>query len=303
MLSPRVDEVRGVLRGLVGRRPDVLVIFNSGHGNRNGVLLADGILGYSELTEWIQLIGATHTLVLLDVCHAGAMIKQGLGGVTVGALDLGYIDALAVATPSTRVFCSVGIDRNAAENAELGNGYFTASVLEAASILNARRNGWINDAELFTAVERISKRWGQRPEARGITRNFPVIAEQRDLIGDAVVIGTNPQFNAIAASALIYGRSGIPTRWRAQLMARQGQRVLADFEQRFMPTSDEFETVGVFPVPHGAVMLDPLSQMHLLAIRRAPLAWHVAIEDLRGRVFEEFNQSFWWAPMGRVSIQ
>lgn len=103
MLSPRVDEVRGVLRGLVGRRPDVLVIFNSGHGNRNGVLLADGILGYSELTEWIQLIGATHTLVLLDVCHAGAMIKQGLGGVTVGALDLGYIDALAVATPSTRV--------------------------------------------------------------------------------------------------------------------------------------------------------------------------------------------------------
>ena len=296
LLSPRVNDARQVLRQLVGRPPDVLIVFNSGHGSLKGVLLADGILQYAELRDWISLIGARNTLVLLDVCHAGAMIKEGLSGVVVGALDLGYLNALASATPGTRVFCSVGADRNAGENAEMGNGYFTAAVLEASSIINARRPRWINDQELFNAIARISKRWGQTPIARGITRNFPVIAEQRLVLGSATLIGADPTMDTIEASALIYDRAGVPMRWRAQLATAAGRRVLANLEQRFVPVDDEVESVCVFALPQDAVARDPMSLVHLRAVRQMPLVWRVALEDLRGRVFDEFTHTFWWQP-------
>ena len=43
---------------------------------------------------------------------------------------------------------------------------------------------------------------------------------------------------------------------------------------------------ALFSIPNDAVMLDPTSQMHLLVRRAAPVHWHIALEDLRGRVFE-----------------
>lgn len=235
---------------------------------------------------------------MLDVCHAGAYLheKRGaLGGVVVGAIDIDYIELLAKATPGSRVFCSVGADRNAHEGGLVENGHFTAAFIEAASLLNSRRGSYITDGDLFEALSAISKlRWKQTPESRGlIANNLPLVREQRELQGGSFVIGTDLTEAGIVVSAIVSGRTGIPMKWHVQLANRQ--RILEDFEVRFVPYEDIAVATAEVATSGDSIVRDPTSRMHFAMRGMAPIFWCISLEDLRGRVFETFQIPALWS--------
>jgi hypothetical protein len=298
LIAPTVHEAREALRQYVGAGLDVFTLFNSGHGNRLGVRLADGMLGYHELSAWIAMIGAKHSLVELDVCSAASYIEKrgALGDVVVGAMpDRTVLEALARATPGNRVYCSTGADRSASEGAGVENGHYTAARLEAASVIDGSHGLVMNDS-CFRALKRICvQRWDQVPQALGNEANdLPVARDQRRLDGGAAAISSDVTACGLVASAVVTGRYGVPTRWRAELSNRN-RRVLATIDLPFVPDEDVYVSTATFVAPVDALVLDPTSRTHLMMRRAAPVLWRISVEDLRGRAFERFQVPAFWS--------
>ncbi|MCW5805915.1 MAG: hypothetical protein KIT31_26325 [Deltaproteobacteria bacterium] len=284
-LEPTVAEVRAALLSLWGRKPDVFVLWNSGHGSPRGPVFANGVMRFEELGWLVAGIGARHSLLGLDICHAGGyLVKKGaLGETIVGGLGPEYLAALAAATPSARVLCSVGHDQLAHEGIGVNNGHMTAAFLEAVSVGRGDRSGLLSDATIVAGVRRISRqRWKQDPELEGITADFPVIYDQRELAGDAAIIGTDTLGATYRVSAYVTGRRGVPTRFGATLVNRQGG-VLTRFERRFVPHEDEELVSAEFNVPLHAIERDTTSLAYHFSAGIVPVTWHVAVEDFRGR--------------------
>jgi len=288
-LEPKVPDVRTALSSLRGRNPDVFVLWISGHGSPQGPVFADNVMGFDDLARLVTGIGACHSLLGLDICYAGGyLVKKGaLGDVIVGHVGPEYLAALAAATPSARVLCSVGPDRLAGEGVGVENGHLTAAFLEAVSVGRGDRAGLLTDSTLVADVRRVSRqRWRQDPWVDGITADFPIVYDQREIVGDAAVVGTDILGATYRVSAYVTGRRGVPTRFAATLSNRQG-RALTRFERRFVPHEDEELVAEHFDVPLQAIERDPASLACHFSAGMVPVTWHVAIEDFRGRQFDD----------------
>jgi hypothetical protein len=288
ILEPTLAEVRAALTSLRGRRPDVVVCWLSGHGSPRGPVFADGAMRFEELGRLVAEIGARHSLLGLDICFAGGyLIKKGaLGDVIVGGFGPEYVDALAAATPSARVLCSVGADRLAGEGVGVDNGHMTGAFLESISIARGSRAGLLMDSTLVSEIKRVSRmRWRQEPRVSGITSDFPIIYDQRDLVGGAAIVGTDTSDTAYTVSAYVTGRRGVPTRFAATLVNQQG-RQLTRFERRFVPHEDEELATASFSVPVHAIERDPVRLAYHFRSGVVPATWHVVVEDFRSRAFD-----------------
>jgi WD40 repeat protein len=113
---------------------DVIVLFLSGHGERDGQgefwflgvdagaknrPLADTALSGTELKRRIKELPCRRMLVLLDACHSGA-----IGGIEDLAVQLKQSDYGVV------VICSAMGEELSWENEQLGHGYFTQALME-----------------------------------------------------------------------------------------------------------------------------------------------------------------------------
>jgi hypothetical protein len=297
MGEPTVGEVEAALASLAGRFPEVFILWISGHGTRDGVVFSDGVMPFTTLAARVAAVGADHSLVGLDTCYSGTyLLKKGaLGDVVIGALDPGYLQALAEATPSARVICSVGANRLAGEDMGVQNGHMTAAFLEAACIIRGDTDGLITDSPLFDMIKMISvKRWRQQPYAFGLTSDFPVLHDQRDAIGTAAIYSADIVGFKYIVSAIVADRRGLPTRMRARLLSHSGV-VLHELEWRFVPYEDHDVKSATFSVPVQAIQRDPVSLANHLSHGAVAVRWHVLIEDLRGRMLDERCDSAWIA--------
>lgn len=298
LLEPTVAQVRAALATLQNRRPLVFVLWISGHGSPLGPLFADGVMPFQVLGQLVKAIGARHSLLGLDICHAGGYLVKtgGLGDVIIGGVRPEYLDVLAVATPSAHVLCSVGPDRLAGEGIGVDNGHMTAAFFEAVSIGRGDRAGLITDGTLVADVRRISRRrWNQDPHVAGITANFPVIFDQSEVAGGAAIIGKDTFGGTFTVNAHVSGRRGVPTRFAATLLNRNG-RTLTRFENRFVPREDDELASASFDVPLHAVERDPASLAHSFSAGFVPVTWHVAVEDFRGRQLDACHGAIFLAP-------
>lgn len=288
LVAPTLDEVRAALTEIEAARPDVFVLYNSGHGSRFGFLVADDVFRYDELARWIRAIDAKHSLTILDVCHAGAYLRKHAAlGEVVGATNLSYLELVAAATPSSRVICSVGVNRLSHEGAGVENGHLTASLLEAVSKCDGTLHGWITDAEMFASLEKISiSRFKQRPLALGLTGDLPIVHAQGWLQGSALIIDTQTIPRGWKVSALVLNRYGIPTAIAGMLKDRHG-RVLTSAARQFVPADDHDVASAEFQYSADALAEDPYITMTLAVRGVVLLFWHVVVCDLRGRPLEQ----------------
>lgn len=287
--EPNVEDVRRALSSLAGRRPHVLVLWISGHGTPNGVVFSDGVMSFVELAARVAAVGADHSLLGLDVCFSGMYIvkEAALGDVVVGAVGLEYFRALAEATPSARVICSVGANRLAAEGGNVMNGHMTAAFLEASCVVPGGFHGLITDSPLFDAIRTISvRRWRQLPHALGLTTDFPVLYDQRYLVGQAAICRADIVGFDYVVGALVDGRRGVPTRMTARLLNAHGVP-LHETEWRFVPYQDSAVIPATFSAPPQALHHDAVSLAGHFGRGAVPVRWLLTVEDLRGRVLAE----------------
>jgi hypothetical protein len=237
----------------------------------------------------VAVVGAHHSLLGLDACFSGMYIvkEAALGDVVIGAAGLAYLRALAEATPSARVICSVGANRLAGEGGNVLNGHMTAAFLEAACVVPGGIYGLITDSPLFDAIRTISvKRWRQLPHAFGLTSDLPILYDQRDLIGQASIYKADIVGLEYMVGALVVGRRGVPTRMMARLL--NPYRVpLHESEWRFVPYEDRAVIPATFSAPPQALHHDAPSLAGHFGRGAVPMRWHVTVEDLRGRVLAE----------------
>ena len=181
------------LRQAAIQQPDHFLFFFSGHGNKEGLGLSDGTFSFWDLHNFLRNINAKNTLVILDVCHAGSFLLKE-GQIRIGApISHTWMDVLANATPSTRLFFSCGSDRSSSENNEMLNGCFTGALLEgmkhASPTLESNRI--VSDTAAFYYAKNhilyVQKR-NQIPECKGLTGDFPLqLSEKTVWVGNAYI--------------------------------------------------------------------------------------------------------------------
>lgn len=296
MANPTRAQLRAELQRQVELGPNVFIFFNSGHGAKDGIALGDCSLSYVELKKWIAKIDATHSLVILDVCHAGAYLeKSALAGTIVGGVAPDLLAMLASATPGNRVMCSTGSNRLASEGGGVTNGHFTAALLEAGARL-ASQSGWIDDENLFlAAAELTSGRWGQDPVGYNLTGDLPLARSHAGEVGTAMFLEAQLVSHGVMVNALVFGRRGAPTALCGELLNRAGRR-LALLEHRFVPEVPVESQGHLFVVPTGLVVRDEVTRRALTARGAAGLTWRFSVRDLRRYVMCSHEISFSWSP-------
>lgn len=305
LTNPTGAQLRAELRRIRSERPDLFLLCNSGHGSPTGMQLADGEFGYRELARWMEHVSARHSLVMLDVCHAGAYLEKSgqLGDVIVGGEAFDLISLIAEATPGGRVICSTGASRNSFEGLGVTNGCWTAAWLAAASQLTSSLGfgGPLDDATLFYGAAEIAEaRWGQQAIAYGLTGDLPLARALDQPVGSAMFIeSTMSGGGGVRASALAFGRQHLPTMLSGTLVNRAG-RALATLEHLEVPTDPIQPLTHTFIVPSAIAARDALTSRDLRARGMTELAWQLAVCDLRGRVMRTHESRFTWAPVGSL---
>lgn len=290
MKAPTRAGLRRALHDLCDLELDVFVFYNSGHGSPDGILLRDGMFEYGELAQFVQAINAAHSLVILDVCHAGAYLRnrEGLGDVEVGGVD--FLTLLAEATPGARVLCSVAAHRNAGEGVGVRNGHFTASLLESAATTPSDLHGWITDTRWFAATAAIAKqRWAQPPVAVGLTADLPLLRDQAWVQGRGA-IDVRCARGVCDVYTRVGGRQGLPTAIQVDVCNAHGYRIAGGGGQ-FVPTSNDHPERGSYRLPFDVVLGDETTHYYLQSTSRAPLSVTVSVSDLRGRVLGQVQRS------------
>jgi hypothetical protein len=224
LLGPEATRtaIQDALVALLVPRPTYLVVFFSGHGNRDGIAAADGIFPYSRLRSLLGAIRAQRTLVILDVCHAASfLVRDGRRAVIAGIRDESWMEALAGSSPGTRLFFSTGADRLSAENPAMQNGVFTAGLLAGMrrgfAGLQYGGSRFVSDLVAFKyACRHIThvQSQPQYPESRGLAAgDFPMLkSERHEWIGEGEILETIPTDRGLWVSAVLRDRMHVPTK-------------------------------------------------------------------------------------------
>jgi hypothetical protein len=272
------------------QNPTYFLFFFSGHGNEDGLAVADGLFEYKVLHRALKVVNAPFTLVVLDVCNAGAfMIKE--GAVVYGATpDLSWMDALSSATPGTRLFFSTGASRTASESYTLKNGAFTAALLAGMRAGTPRIGEFVSDATAFNYARlhmRHMQKLTQVPESRGLTGDFPMLrSETMTWIGSAAIVDASVLPHALHVEVLVTDREHVPTTVRHRLLSCEG-KVLKNESIRLSP--DNGQAVFTFQVPFDPTPIrnDRRSQLRIILNSQTRFLQHIEILDGAGDVLDE----------------
>lgn len=196
--------------------PGLVLVYYSGHGVldsqgnaylcpwdtdlSNQASIAASAVSVPELLGWLHEAGLEHALVILDSCHSGGFALPGstVDGVPVNLgqapSDMRYtlfrnaagdaVDAwlMCAETGSAVVLAAAGSRELSWENPTLGHGVFTYYLLQAASLGDVDRDGWVSSSELYSYTSRaISVLWNAvypykefHPHVSGNPREYAV---------------------------------------------------------------------------------------------------------------------------------
>ena len=100
----------------------LLLVFYSGHADRDGLLLGRSRLSFEELDGFVELSSAQVTLQLVDACHSGALTRS--KGATPVPSFLVDVDS-SLSSQGRVVISSSAADEYSQESDTIGASYFT----------------------------------------------------------------------------------------------------------------------------------------------------------------------------------
>lgn len=297
-------EVLAALDALAWQQPEYLLLYFSGHGSEEGILLADGLLYYDELARYVRLIRARAIMTILDTCHAAAYGRfvsraevAGLGGIDD---DLTWLRVLSEAHPGMRMLFATSADTLSRESPDAKNGLFTAALLHAfhhaEADLPAGSPKLISDLQAFVSAcdfmqeqqTKKSKRPEsdlvplhiQQPQSLGHLGNFPLVRSQ---VERAVGTATITNFAvlrglSVRVDFVVSGRRNIPTRWRVRLSHPDGSPIVSR-SRRFVPAKDEHSEGGRIRFPVSVLDEDLASCLVLDDGWQLPVRWTFELLD------------------------
>lgn len=267
-------------------RPDILMVFFSGHGNREGIALSDGLFQYQSLAAMVSLIAAPRSLQVLDVCHAasyGSYVSEARVKVA-GALDESWIHVLRRATPGNRLMFSTGADRLSGEGGSIQGGHFTEAFLSAlrreGGTLPPGMNSFVSDASAFELARRVMRsefRLTQMPEARGLRGDFPLVKSQVDEpVGGAVFLRSEIVPRGVALQFSVFQRRGVPTVLRYTVINAM-QELVVEGEIPFTPDSDVYS--GSIPLTYEMLTRSEYCRAQWQHMGRIHYTWNIDVAD------------------------
>jgi len=281
--------VISAFRQMIRLKPSHLLVVFSGHGNRDGILLSDGLFSHSDLATCLNAVPSYGKAVMLDCCHAASFyphikIGQALDGMPGEA----WIEAFARAARGARVMFAARAHESSSDGGPLNNGLFTYGVIDAIQTLSGDiRSGtqsFISLEAVFHHAQQVVHQHapnGQQPRAAGPISDFPLAFSQMAMpVGSATIL---PWDHAPRVSCVLHHRRGVRT--FAQIYLKNGLgRVLEQRSFSLWPRRD----VDSVPLPtdFGLDVVDRDRFSRLIRSSGVPVRLTIEMEvsDMRMRV-------------------
>jgi hypothetical protein len=286
------------LAGMLGRAPDCLLVYFSGHGGPTGVAVGDGLMPYSDIIDLLRLVDAPRSIVILDVCHAASYLdflkEAGVGGLE-GLAPASWLDVLAHATEGTRLVFSTGKDRGSGEGGTgIQNGHFTRTLLEvlqrSAGDLKSGAGRWVSDRRAFALTRRTLEQFSkgkQVPVERNLRGDFPLALSQVDHpIGDALLHTVEIAPSCVEMHFVIEGRRHLDS--SLEIEVRNGAGLVIDRATLpIEPADSDVETYSGTYCLNSRITDNAFVRYEQRARGAARIEWVLRIVDKTGRVYDE----------------
>jgi hypothetical protein len=291
-------------------RAQYLVVYFSGHGNDDGILLSDGFLHFADLIDMIKCTEIERVMVVLDTCGAGGYVShmkqaslEGYGAL----LSYGWMELLARATPGTRLLLSTGAGRSSIESAEVSGGHFTQTLLYVLNKhfgdLRWGDRAWISDQLAFGGTYKLMRRrFGddQLPVALGVTGDFPMAVSQVGApVGEAEFgfarLDLHHRRATMELTFRLYQRKNVDTVLLQEVVNLQGE-VLFSERCSVVPTDDSTTFEGRLVFPIHVLRQDSISRLQHYAQGRARFDWKLSLMDSHGQLIDrKVVDAYWYA--------
>ena len=179
-------------------RREVFVYF-SGHSDEEGLLLGGERVGYRELRQWIDSVGADVRIAILDSCASGSLIR--LKG---GVHRAPFLSDVSTQARGHAFLTASSADEAAQESDRVGAAFFThflLSGLRGAADANHDRRVTLNEAYEFAYNETL-----QRTETSRAGAQHPAYDIQLAGTGDLVMTDLHASVSRLVLTRELAGR-------------------------------------------------------------------------------------------------
>jgi hypothetical protein len=182
---PRLQQAFAHLKDRITseRRPQIrreVFVYYSGHSDEEGLLLGGERVGYRELRQWIDGVGADVRIAILDSCASGSLIR--LKG---GVHRTPFLSDVSTQARGHAFLTASSADEAAQESDRVGAAFFThylISGLRGAADANHDQRVTLNEAYQFAYNETL-----QRTETSRVGAQHPAYDIQLAGTGDLVM--------------------------------------------------------------------------------------------------------------------
>lgn len=285
------------LRELARQPPEFLLLYFSGHGSKEGILLSDGLLEFSVLAQRLRAINTRTTLIIFDTCHAaayGGFVREGdVAGVGDYEDELAWAKMLAQSRPGTRMLFSTSATTLSHE--ATGNGRFTSAFLDALNKAPAdmgSETNFVSALQAFKVTHRLmTSRWGggQVPQKLGKLADFPLVKSQAEQsVGSAEITNTSHAKGiSLDLDYVIRGRRQVATTLSVTLVDGFGTTIFT-VSQTVSPTSAEHLEACTITAPADILRRHSHLRTVLESGGSVPAYWNIVIQDQRDRPLAEW---------------
>jgi hypothetical protein len=283
-----VRRLANELDKLKAQPPLYLLIYFSGHGSDEGILLRDGLFRFEWLAKLLRQVDARSTIVILDSCHAAAYGRH-VKTAEVAGIDEDtaiWLRALAAARPGMRLIFATSADQLSYETDN--NGRFTWAFLSALrSAAPDMTQEFVSDLRAFLlASQLMEQRWGkeQLPQMMGRLGDFPLVRrlDQR-VVGTGWIDGVelDPSLNLKTRWGLLE-RAGVATRFKCVVLDDQNG-LLHQQEVPYQAQRAAESGRLTFSLPVAPLLQHPRLSSLYVAGQPLTLPWILVVEDQQGQ--------------------
>jgi len=200
----RLQQAFSELKGRLGAekrnqiRREVFVYY-SGHSDEDGLLLGGERVGYRELRQWIDGVGADVRIAILDSCASGSLIR--LKG---GVHRTPFLSDVSTQARGHAFLTASSADEAAQESDRVGAAFFThylLSGMRGAADANHDQRVTLNEAYQFAYSETL-----QRTETSRAGAQHPAYDIQLAGTGDLVMTDLHASNSRLVLSRELTGR-------------------------------------------------------------------------------------------------
>ncbi len=200
----RLLQAFGELKTEIGRerRPFVrreVFVYYSGHSDEEGLLLGEERVGYRELRQWIDGVGADVRIAILDSCASGTLIR--LKG---GVHRAPFLSDVSTQARGHAFLTASSADEAAQESDRVGAAFFThylLSGMRGAADANHDQRVTLNEAYQFAYNETL-----QRTETSRAGAQHPAYDIQLAGTGDLVMTDLHASGSRLVLARELSGR-------------------------------------------------------------------------------------------------